>query len=408
MSRICILGGGFGGLYTALQLAQLPWTVQPEIILIDRHDRFVFSPLLYELITGELETWEIAPTFSELLTGTGIEFVQGNVTAVDIVNSQVSVINSLLPTQVLNFRYDRLVLAIGGETPIDLVPGALEYAIPFKTLADAQRLQLRLHQLEQSKPEKIRVCIAGAGSSGVELACKISDRLQGVGRVRLVDRNQTILTNSPISNRLAAERSLASRDIWTDLSTSVERIDDGEITLNYLNGTDTLPVDIVMWTVGSNLSKLARSLNLPQSSGRGQILTEPTLQVKGHNQIFALGDIAECRDASGQILPATAQVAFQQAQYCARNVWASLNQHPLTNFTYLALGEFISLGIDNAAMSVFGRFGLEGMPANIARRLAYLLRMPTLSHQVKVGFNWVSRPLLDLVRGGGTHHKGNR
>jgi demethylphylloquinone reductase len=65
----------------------------------------------------------------------------------------------------------------------------------------------------------------------------------------------------------------------------------------------------------------------------------------------------------------------------------------------LALGEFISLGVDNAAMSVFGQFGVEGAPAFVARRLAYLLRMPTLQHQVKVGFNWLSRPLLDLVRG---------
>lgn len=407
MSRICILGGGFGGLYTALQLTQLPWTVQPEITLIDRNDRFVFSPLLYELITDELEAWEIAPTFSELLAGSGIQFIQGNVTAVDTANCQVSVTTPLLPMEVLNFKYDRLVLAIGGETPVDLVSGALEYAIPFRTLADAQRLQLRLHQLEQSKPEKIRVCIAGAGSSGVELACKISDRLQGLGRVRLIDRNPQILTNSPESNRIAAERALASRDIWTDLSTSVAQIGDGEITLNYANGTDTLPVDIVMWTVGNTLSKLVRSLNLPHSS-RGQIITEPTLQVKGHNQIFALGDMAECRDSSGQILPATAQVAFQQAQYCARNVWASLNNHSLAPFTYLALGEFMSLGKDNAAMSVFGQFGIEGMPALVARRLAYLLRMPTLQHQVKVGFNWLSRPIFDFLKAVGTNSEGDR
>jgi demethylphylloquinone reductase len=407
MSRICILGGGFGGLYTALQLTQLPWTVQPEITLIDRHDRFVFSPLLYELITDELEAWEIAPTFSELLAGSGIQFVQGNVTGVDTANCQVSVSTPLLPAEVLNFQYDRLVLAIGGETPVDLVAGALEYAIPFRTLADAQRLQLRLNQLEKSKPEKIRVCIAGAGSSGVELACKISDRLQELGRVRLIDRNLQILTNSPESNRIAAEKALASRDIWTDLSTSVAQIGDGEITLNYANGTDTLPVDIVIWTVGNTLSKLVRSLNLPHSS-RGKIVTELTLQVKDHESIFALGDMAECRDASGQILPATAQVAFQQAQYCARNVWASLNNHSLAPFTYLALGEFISLGKDNAAMSIFGQFGIEGMPALVARRLAYLLRMPTLQHQVKVGFNWLSRPIFDFLKAAGTNSESDR
>lgn len=67
-ARICILGGGFGGLYTALRLSQLPWekSERPEIVLVEQSDRFLFSPLLYELLTGELQTWEIAPPFEEL------------------------------------------------------------------------------------------------------------------------------------------------------------------------------------------------------------------------------------------------------------------------------------------------------------------------------------------------------
>jgi demethylphylloquinone reductase len=398
MSRICILGGGFGGLYTALQLTQLPWAQPPEIVLIDQGDRFLFTPLLYELITGELEPWEIAPAFIDLLAGTGIQFVQGKVIGVDTTSRQVSLNNSLLPSEVIHLNYDRLVLAIGTETPMDLVTGAMEYAIPFRTLANAQRLQLRLQQLEQTKPEKIRVCVVGAGSSGVELACKISDRLQDRGRVRLIDRNATILMNSPKSNRQAAERALSDRGIWTDLSTNVSQISQQEISLNYGNISETLPVDIVMWTVGSTLPKLGKNLSLPHSSLRGQIMIEPTLQIKGHSEIFALGDMAECRDTNAEIVPATAQAAYQQAGYCARNIWASLNQQELAPFTYLPLGEFLSLGRDRAAMSFLGQFALEGVPANVARRLAYLLRMPTLQHQLKVGCNWLSRPVLEWLQ----------
>jgi 2-polyprenyl-6-methoxyphenol hydroxylase-like FAD-dependent oxidoreductase len=79
--RICILGGGFGGLYTALKLTQFPWSKaeKPEIVLIDQRDRFLFSPLLYELLTGELETWEISPPYIEPLANTGIQFVQAEV-----------------------------------------------------------------------------------------------------------------------------------------------------------------------------------------------------------------------------------------------------------------------------------------------------------------------------------------
>ena len=74
--RICIVGGGFGGLYTALRLSELPWAEEdkPEITLIDKSDRFLFSPLLYELVTEEMQSWEIAPPFAELLSNTEVLF----------------------------------------------------------------------------------------------------------------------------------------------------------------------------------------------------------------------------------------------------------------------------------------------------------------------------------------------
>jgi NADH:ubiquinone reductase (non-electrogenic) len=394
MIQICIVGGGFGGLYTALHLTRLPWTKKPNIVLIDKNDRFLFTPLLYELITSELEPWEIAPPFSDLLKDSGIKFIQATVTAIDTENRRLSLAGEVAPPEL---NYDRLLLAMGGETPTNIVPGAAEYAIPFRTLQDAKRLNQRLTELEASNKDKIRVCIAGAGSSGVELACKISDRLGERGRVRLVDRNSSILTGSPTANRTAAEKALLSKSVWIDLSTSVTKITEGEVVLDYGGGSDVLPVDIVMWTVGSAVSKLVESLPVPRSPRGGRIITEPTLQVQYHPEIFAIGDLALCRDADGQLLPATAQVAYQQSQYCATNIWASLNQKPLTPFKYLDLGEFLSLGIEDAAMSVFNQFTVEGIPAILARRLIYLLRMPTIDHQLKVGLNWLTKPVVDAI-----------
>jgi NADH dehydrogenase len=393
MSRICILGGGFGGLYTALNLARLPWAEAPEIILIDKSDRFLFTPLLYELVTDELQAWEIAPTFAEMLADTGIHFVQGHVDNINVEEREVSV---AIASEVATMKYDRLLIAIGGEVPIDLVPGASEYAIPFRTLADAERLKQRLSLLERSDREKIRVCIAGAGASGVELACKIADRLKERGRVRIVDRNSIVLPDSTAANRAIAERALLDRGVWLDLSTSVSEVAEQEVTLDHSGGSDTLPVDIVMWTVGNSFSRLIQKLPLPHSQ-RGQILTEPTLQVQDRPDIFAIGDLASCPDQSDRPLPATAQVAFQQAQYCAFNIWASLHDRDLLPFRYLALGEFICLGTDNAAMSAFGRFSVDGISAYALRRFAYLLRMPTLQHQLKVGFNWISKPILEAI-----------
>jgi NADH:ubiquinone reductase (non-electrogenic) len=397
MTRICILGGGFGGLYTALNLSRLPWTVMPEIILIDKSDRFLFTPFLYELVTGEMQEWEIAPTFAELLVGTGIQFVQGLVTNIDFASKQVEV-NIGQPSLL---TYDRLVLAIGGETPMNLVDGALEYAIPFRNLNDFYRLNSKLELLEASNRDKIRVCIAGGGPSGVELACKVADRLKDRGRVRLVDRNTKILSNSTDANRKIAELALSQRGVWTDLNTRVSQVYDGEVTLDYTDGSDTLPVDIVLWTVGSTFSKILQNLPVEhnrQGLRQGAIATESTLQVKGYENVFAIGDLASCFDANSSLVPATAQVAFQQSQYCAWNIWASLNQKPLVPFSYIPLGEFISLGIDGATASIFGKFSIDGLPAHMMRRLAYLLRMPTLQHQWKIGTHWLTKPLIEMFR----------
>jgi len=390
--RICILGGGFGGLYTALRLSQFPWDNQPfpEITLVDQRDRFLFTPLLYELLTGELQTWEIAPPFTEILGNSKIQFVQGTVTAIDFDNQQVQ-----LADQSDRLTYDSLVLAMGGRTPMELVPGAAEFAFPFHSLKDAYALEERLRYLEQSNQDKIRLAIVGGGYSGVEIACKLRDRVGERARIRIVERGDMILKTSPEFNRETAQKALEQRQVWIDTGTTVETIAENEMTLLYKGTTDTLPVDVVIWTVGTTVSDLVKHLELPHNE-QGKIQVASTLQVEDNPSIFALGDLAICRDASGKVVPATAQVAFQQSDYCAWNIWASLTGRPLLPFKYDNLGEMLVLGTDNASVSSEG-LKLDGMAAYLARRLTYLSRMPTPEHQLTVGSNWVTQPLSKLL-----------
>jgi len=389
--RICILGGGFGGLYTALRLSSLPWDpADPvEVVLVDQRDRFLFSPLLYELVTGELQTWEIAPPYTELLAGTSIRFVQSAVDAVNLGERQVVLEGGEI------LAYDRLVLALGGETPTDIVPGVSEFGIPFRTVQDAFRLQEKLRELEASQADKIRVAVVGGGYSGIELACKVADRLGDRGRVRLIERGDDILSTSPDFNRDAARQALSERGVWLDLETTVERITADTMSLNYRDQVDELPVDVVLWTVGTRVVPLIESLDLPRSD-RQQVRVEPTLQVVDHPEIYALGDLADCKDAAGQQVPTTAQAALQQADYAGWNLWAALTDRPLLPFRYQHLGEMMTLGIDNATLTGLG-LRLDGPMAYIARRLTYLYRMPTLSHQIRVGLNWIQQPLRDLL-----------
>jgi demethylphylloquinone reductase len=389
--RICILGGGFGGLYTALRLNQLAWETgqQPEITLIDRQTNFVFTPLLYELITGEMQGWEIAPPFAELLKGTDIQFRQGSVDWIDKARKSVTLEDGT------EIDYDRLVLALGCETPSESVPGVIEQAIPFRSLADAYKLDAKLRLLETSSTERIRIAIVGAGYTGVEVACKLADRLKERGRIRLIQSGNQILPHAPEFNRTAALKALEQRGIWVDLETSVAEITADSIGLIYKAQTDIIPVEIVMWTVGNQVSPAISHFDLPVNS-QGKIIVTETLQVTEHPEIFGLGDAAAILDGENQSIPTTAQVAFQQSDFVAWNVWSSLTDRPLLPFRYTNLGEMMALGDNNAVLSGMG-IQLDGPLAYLTRRLVYLYRLPTLEHQLKVGFNWLTQPLVKLL-----------
>ena len=390
-ARICILGGGFGGLYTALRLDSLPWEngEKPEIVLVDQSDRFVFTPLLYELLTGELQAWEIAPNFSEILRNTNIRFCQGFVSGIDLEQQRVQLQdNSEIP-------YDKLVLALGGESPMDIVPGASAYAFPFRSLADVYRLEERLRVLEASDKDKIRVAIVGAGYCGVELACKLADRLGDRGRFRLIEQSNQILRTSPEFNRETARKVLEAKDIWIDLETTIDSIAPDSISLLYKGQVDTIPAELVIWTVGMRGSSIVKILPLKQNQ-RAQLITTPTLQAIDHPEIFVLGDLADCRDAEDQQVPASAQVAFQQSDFVAWNIWATLSDRPLLTFRYQNTGEMLILGTQDATISSMG-LQLDGQLAYSLRRLIYLCRMPDVNHQLRVGVNWIANPILELL-----------
>ncbi|PZO11800.1 MAG: FAD-dependent oxidoreductase [Leptolyngbya foveolarum] len=387
---ICILGGGFGGLYTALALSKLNWEdEQPDIVLVDQRDRFVFAPLLYELVTGELQTWEIAPPYEELLANTGVRFHQSGVEQIDLETQQVNL------TDGAQLSYDRLVLALGGETPMDMAPGVAEHAIPFRSLEDAYRLKEKLRQVEDSSPEKIRVAIVGGGYSGVEIACKVAERLGDRAKIRIVERASEILQTSPEFNQKAAKEALSEKKVWVDYETTVTEVTADSLSLEYKGKIDTIPVDVVLWTVGNKVSPALDSLDLPRNPNN-QFIIEPTLQVKDHVDLYALGDLAEGLDAEGHKVPTTAQSALQQADYAAWNIWASLTGRPLLPFHYQHLGEMMTLGTDNATLTGLG-VKLDGNLAHVVRRLTYLYRMPTLDHQIRVGLNWITQPLQDLL-----------
>ncbi|MDX2272074.1 MAG: NAD(P)/FAD-dependent oxidoreductase [Cyanobacteriota bacterium] len=398
MTRIGILGGGFGGLYTALELGRYLWPTPPEITLVDRQERFVFLPLLYEVVTGEMEDWEVAPRFTELLAAsaqpnTPIRFRQAEVAHLDLAGRRV-IFQDGNPLD-----YDILVVALGGDPPLTRVAGAEQFAFPFRQLADAQRLRAALPQWQQGDPQTpIRLAITGAGASGVELACKLADRLGERAAIRLIEMGSQILPGFGEASRQAASQALQQRQIHLELQTQVLSIQSNSIQTQTQSETGypqirQEAVDGVIWTAGWQVVPMIRDLPVAKNE-RQRLVVDATLRLPDYPEVFAIGDSAAVQDADGKIVPASAQAAFQQADYCAWNVWATATQsRPLLPFRYYPLGEMLSLGTDTAVLSGLG-LTLTGSLGYLARRATYLARMPTFDHQLKVGWHWMAKPLL--------------
>ncbi|KAL6177121.1 hypothetical protein ACLB2K_048647 [Fragaria x ananassa] len=408
--RVCILGGGFGGLYTALRLESLVWPddKKPQVLLVDQSEHFVFKPMLYELLSGEVDAWEIAPHFSDLLANTNVLFIQDKVKLLypsDHLGmngpAKSSVGGSVLESGLL-IEYDWLVLSLGAEAKLDVVPGALEFALPFSTLEDARKVDLRLRELERrkfSKESLIRVVVVGCGYAGVELAATVSERLQDRGIVQAINVENTICPNAPHGNREAATKVLSSRKVELLLGYFVRCIRQVVDT----EASEKPTKNLVLWTVGSksllpHLEPGHRRSALPLN-GSGQAKTDETLRVNGHPRIFAVGYSSALRESNGRLLPATAQVAFQQADFAGWNLWAAINNRPLLPFRFQNLGEMITLGRNDAAISPSFVEGLtlDGPLGHTARKLAYLIRLPTDEHRLKVGISWLTKSAIDSV-----------
>jgi len=385
--KICIVGGGFGGLYAALYLSKFPQVKsnQWQIILIEPREHFLFTPLLYELITGELQRWAIAPSYRQLLSGTNLQFCQEKVKKVDLKVRQIYLENGH------NLSYDYLVLGVGNQNRWSNIPGLSDHALAFRTLEDVENLQTRLYLLEASEKESYQIAVVGSGPNGVELSCKLADRIGKRGRVHLIERGQEILKHFSPSVRPASYRSLLKRQVEIHLGAEVQSIGVDRLTIYENNQRQTLPIDLVIWTAGTEAREMVRHLDCQQTE-TGKLLVRPTLQLLDYPEVFALGDIAEIYPYK-KTIPATAQAAYQQASCLAKNIPALIRGKRLKSFQYLHLGDMLTLGKREGLISSFG-INLEGRLADIARRFVYILRLPTLGHRSKVLESWMTNTVL--------------
>ena len=296
---VVIVGGGFGGLFTALDLGNAR-----DVTLISDADHFLFTPMLYEYLSGEVEEWHIAPNYRELLDE-DVNLIRDEVT--DAVDPEAQTVT--LKTRSEPLEYDVLVLAVGGVSNFAGVAGAAEHAIPFRKIAHADQLRQRMvdaldHVAPDLPPQDtqraLTFAVVGAGASGVELSTKMADllrdafkrrALRGEPRVLVIEMGDRVVPGMGDDIREFVEDALRESHVEVHTLTRVVRVTEKTLVFEH-NGEQTeIETAAVVWAGGVRMNPLIENLSL-EKTNRGLIVVKPTLQTPSHANVFALGDIA--------------------------------------------------------------------------------------------------------------------
>ena len=401
MKKVLVLGGGFGGVYAALELEKrLGSDPDVEITLVNRDNFFLFTPMLHEVAASDLDLTDIVSPIRRILRRA--DFFEGTVERVDLRGRRVTVSHGRV-RHTHDLPFDYLVIALGSTTNFYGLPGLEERALTMKSLSDAVYLRNRLiAQLEEADTEcaggnrqaLLTFVVAGGGFAGVETIAGINDfvrdalrsypRISQVGiRMVLVHAGTTVLPELGTKLGAYAQRKLSERGVEIHTSARVVRVSDTEVTLS--TGV-VIPARTLVWTAGTSPHPLLAAL--PCQLDRGRLCVNEFLEVEGWPGVWALGDCALIPNRrTGAYQPPTAQHALREGATVARNIAAAIKGGKRVPFTFAGLGQLAAIGHRTGVAKIFG-VTFSGFIAWWLWRTIYLSKLPRFEKKLRVAMNW--------------------
>ena len=399
--QVLILGGGFAGVYTARYLEKLLGPEEASITLINPENYWVYQPMLPEVISGSIGLTNVVSPIRRLCPRSNL--IMREVEDIDLNRQIVTISPGFRPRQ-LQLHYDHLIIALGNVTNFHGMPGLMENAMPFRTLADAIVLRNHLiHVLEEADVEEdpelrrqlLTFVVAGGGFSGVEVMAELNDFVRSVKRIYLRLRDEPhrcVIVQA--GDRILPEMS----ETLADFARRILRKRGVEIILNdrlkaatseraILQSGAEIPCKTLISTVPSALPLVIQQLACAKE--RGKLLVNTHLELRDYpGTVWALGDCAAIRTPSGAMVPPTAQHAVREAATAAVNIAAAIRGGVRKAFQSERLGTLGSLGHGAAVAQICG-VKLSGFLAWLLWRCIYLVKMPGLNRKVRIASDWV-------------------
>lgn len=401
--RVIIIGAGFGGLYAAKKLANRP----VDVLLIDRQNFHLFSPLIYQVATSGLDPSEVAYPVRGIFRGkTNVRFLLGEVEAIDRTGKTVTVRTN---GRTREEDYDYLIVAAGSRTHYFGMDQIQQHAFGLKTLSDA--VVLRNHILKAfekaawtddpvHKQALTTMVVVGGGPTGLETAGALAELYQHVlkkeyaqqlgdvtARVILVEMQDHLLNPYPERLQHAALRQLENIGVEVILDAGVTEAAADHITLS--DGR-VIPCYTLVWAAGVKASPVADMLDVPLHRS-GRVPVQSTMQLPDDNDVYVIGDMAYLEDKTGQPYPMLIPPAKQQGSLAADNILRRLANKPQREFSYTGLkdrGIMATIGRSRAVAWIFYKIQLTGFLAWIAWLALHLITLVGFRNRLNVFVNW--------------------
>ena len=416
VSKVLVLGGGFGGIAVARELARsLPAEEQCDITLVDRHNYLLFTPLLTEVAGGNIDAEDAAVPIRRI--SPRVRFMQGSVIHIDLELKQVTVeigSGSDVPGATRTLTADHLVIALGSETNFHGITELENHALTIKSVTEATAIRSRALALveraaaeadEQKRKDMLTFVVAGGGFSGVETMAALNDLVHDVAReVREIDPSaiQTLLifpegrVLTELDEHLAksATQELERRGVRIVPKTEVKSATSTSIKVDPpLDGESEVPAHLLVWAAGVKPSPVIESCGAKLGQHHG-LVVDSCCRVADHPGVWALGDCAEVPKGSSGTYGPTAQNATREGALVAKNIVATIQGQEPRQFHYQPVGELAIVGKCRGVASLYG-VSISGLPAWILWRSVYLGKMPTVMARARVGLKW----LVDVLFG---------
>lgn len=428
--KILILGAGFAGIYTAINLSsRLKKRKDIDITLVDGNRYHLFKPMLHEVATGSVDPTHIIQPIRTIIKGRSFNFVEGVVQRVDLNERKVYVCAEciycskvkemnlgefdiprpcLKPLKRKELEYDYLVLAVGGVPNFYKIPGVEEFAFPLYSLDNAVRIREHVSRAFEiadhiEDPEIRRrlltFVVAGAGPTGIELIAELHDWiyhtliknfenvLEKDPHLILVEAGSDILPFSAENIRRDARKTLDAMRIEIMTDSPVSRMGKNYVEIGGRN-PKKIDASTLVWAAGVKGNELIEKLDV-EKDRIGRVIVEESLQIPGFTKVYAVGDCAHFRAKGHNYpLPQTGQVAVQEAARLVENIILDMNERPRKPFSYRDMGAVVSLGERSAVSNFFGYIGLSGFMGWLTWKLVYLKHLMGIHRRARVVLEW--------------------